>query len=156
MEGKLNMDISINKLSEITAKSRRTIKSKILKAGLKPVATGATGNPVFDSRELLPLLYDTPDVEIEKPVDFATENVRLIKEKADSQSMKNAELRSKLIPASEVSATWQRIVKAAFLQFKDLPDRLAPMLESALTAKERRVIIEKEIKGALESLADGN
>lgn len=148
------MDISINKLAEITAKSRRTIKSKIFKAGLKPIATGATDNPLWDSMEVLPLLYDTPDIETDRQPGLSAENIRLISLRADAQAMKNAELRSGLIPASKVDETWQRIVTAVELEFKGWPERVAEKLKAASKRSDRKKIIDNEMKKSLNKLAD--
>ena len=152
------MQISINKLAEVTGKTFRTVKNRL--ASLSPVGKGPAGNLEYDSTEALPMVYDdgtdhaeTDPVEDEK-LDFSAENVRLIALRADAQAMKNAELRSKLIPASAVDETWGRIVAAAVLEFEGLPDRIFPMLQKASKPKDRRDIMDREIRASLTRLAD--
>ena len=152
------MKISYNQLSDLTGFSYRVLKKRL--DGLQPVGVGRTKANLWESKEALPLIYvrnggsasDEPD-EKEK-LDFDVEKARLAKEQADGQALKNAKDRGELIPASEITDTWGRIVTAAKLQFLALPDRLSQMLETASTASDRRALIEAEVKSILEGLAN--
>lgn len=153
------MQVSYNKLTELTGFSYRVLRKRLF--GLSPVGTGRTNANLWESQEALPLLYNqngnsgTGKKDLERELlDFNVEKTRLAKEQADGQALKNAVQRRELIPASEITATWGRIVTAAKLQFLALPDRLSQMLETASTASDRRAIIEAEVKSILEGLAD--
>lgn len=152
------MQVSYNKLTELTGFSYRALRKRLV--GLSPVGVGRTKANLWDSKEALPAIYGRNGSKEKKHslkddiLSFNSEKTRLAKEQADGQALKNAEHRRELIPASEITETWGRIVTAAKLQFLALPDRLSQMLETASTAKERRTIIETEVKSILEGLAD--
>lgn len=151
------MKISYNQLTELTGFTFRTLKKRM--DGIKPVGSSQTGANLWESNEALLLIYSRNETndpnETGEQLDFNDEKARLAKEQADGQALKNAKDRGELIPASEITETWGRIVTAAKMQFLALPDRLSQMLETAATADKRRTIIDAEIKNILDGLADG-
>ncbi len=149
------MDISFNKMAEFSGQTRRTVKRKVLASNLKPAGKGTGGNWVWNSKEALPLLYkiEKPD-KPDRSLDFSEENTRLISERADAQALKNAKLRKRLIPASEVDKTWERIVSAITTELLKLPGRFSERFKTTSTASDRRAFMEAEVKKSLTFLAD--
>jgi phage terminase Nu1 subunit (DNA packaging protein) len=149
------MDISINKLSELTGIDRRTVKKRL--EGLIPCKVGRAYN--FDSTQALAAIYANVTFAQKKDpdtakLDYDVEKARLAKEKADAQELKNAETRRELVPVAEVAQAWGRIVTGIRNQFLALPNRLAQMLETTGTTEQRRALIDREVKTILEALAD--
>lgn len=130
--------------------------------GIDPVGVTRTKANLWDSKEVLPLIYSyTRDVGNQNTtsgldLNMQDERARLAKAQADGQELKNAQLRGELIPSAQIVDRWGRIVTAAKQQFLALPDRLAYMIETATTFEDRRAIIDAEIKQILSSLANGN
>ena len=152
------MDISINKLAELTGIDRRTVKKRL--EGLTPNKVGRAYN--YESTQALPAIYASavikPGPQVTDPdafnLDYQAEKARLAKEKADGQAIKNAESRRELVPVAEITNAWGRIITGIRNQFLALPNRLAQMLETTATTEQRRALIDREVKTILEALAD--
>lgn len=152
------MDVSLNKLAELTGIDRRTVKKRL--DGLAPRKVGRAYN--YDSAQALSAIYahafnaggSTQGTE-KQDIDYNVERARLAKEKADGQALQNAKERGELIPVDQISQAWGRIATGIRNQFLALPNRLAQMLETTGTASERRAMIDAEVRTILEALADG-
>ena len=139
------MDISINKLAELTGIDRRTIKKRL--EGLLPKKRGRAYQ--YDSTQALPAIYSNAARAAQGPrtkdpntakLNYEAEKARLAKEKADAQELKNAETRRELVPVAEVAQAWGRIVTGIRNQFLALPNRLAQILETTGTTEQRRAL----------------
>lgn len=86
--------------------------------------------------------------------DLKAEKLRLAKHQADKIELQNAQLRRELLPAAEVERTWAgvlRDVRAALLAVGTRCGAVLPHLSA-----HDVLTIDREIKTALEGLADGN
>ena len=83
---------------------------------------------------------------------LATERARLAREKADSESMKNARSRGDLLDAKEVERSWAEILRDVRSRMLAVPNRLQQRL-AHLTASDTHEI-DIEIREALEALAN--
>lgn len=86
--------------------------------------------------------------------DLKAEKTRLAKEQADKLALANAAARKELVPASEVTRQWGSILRDLRAQLLAVSSRVGAKLPhlSAHDVAE----IEREIKAALEAIADGN
>lgn len=85
--------------------------------------------------------------------DAAAEHARLAKERADTQALKNAQLRRELVPAAEVERAWAgewRLMRSAILAASS---RLRQRLPH-LTADDVEVI-DGELRGLLKEMGNG-
>ena len=85
--------------------------------------------------------------------DAAAEHARLAKERADTQALKNAQLRKELVPAAEVERAWAgewRLMRSAILA---VSSRLRQRLPH-LTAEDVE-IIDGELRGILKDMGNG-
>ena len=88
----------------------------------------------------------------EEVATLTAERARLAREQADGHALKNATARGELIPGGEVSARWEDLARRVRSQMMAVPSRVrerAPHL-----APEHVEIIDREIRGALQDLAD--
>lgn len=151
--------VSYNQLEELTGRSYRVIKKRL--EGMKPVGKGKAGAKLWDSREALNRIYSHDPVSNGKGVkkveiiDAATERGLLAKAQRVGQEIKNAKDRGELIPLSQVKEVWIRIVTAAKIQLLALPDRIEQRLGAMKTKKDRRALIEAEVKKVLHVLSKG-
>lgn len=88
---------------------------------------------------------------IEQPTSMDEERLRKISLEADLLSLELEKENGKLVPAEEVAQGWARIVIAVRTALLSLPDRFQQMLT---LADADRDLIDEEIRGVLEKLAD--
>lgn len=82
------------------------------------------------------------------------EKLRLAKHQADKIELQNAQLRRELLPAAEVERTWSEMLRDVRAALLAVGTRCGAVLPH-LSAHDVQTI-DREIKTALEGLADGN
>jgi phage terminase Nu1 subunit (DNA packaging protein) len=147
------MKVTYNQLSELTGMTYRTIKKRI--DGLDPVGVTRNNANQWESREALQMIYGVAGADKDNKLDAQQEKAKLDKERRITQRLKNRQLEGELIHVDQIRDQWQRIVVAIRTQFMALPNRLSQMLETVSTPRERRQMIEDEVKIILNGLADG-
>lgn len=84
---------------------------------------------------------------------LAEERERLVREQADAQALKNAQLRAELVPASEVEREWADVLRTVRASMLAVPSRIAARL-AHLSADDVSVI-DREVREALTDTAEG-
>ena len=138
---------SINRLSELTGRDRRTVKKSLVL--LVPVIKGRSH--LYDSREALLLIYGSAT---SGDFDLTEQRARLAFHQANNERLKEEERTGQLIPADAVEQAWLDHVTAARAVLLALPTKLAPIVMSASTIREVEDFARDEIFRALDSLAD--
>lgn len=82
------------------------------------------------------------------------ERTRLAREQADATALKNAQLRSELVPVAETLRAWQVVLRDVRAGMLAVPSRYAAS-QPHLTAHDIEALTA-EIKHALEGIADAN
>jgi phage terminase Nu1 subunit (DNA packaging protein) len=75
------------------------------------------------------------------------QRIRLAKEQADAQALKNAALRGELVDAAAVDREWQEIVRAVRSRMLAIPSRLQHLTAADVSA------LDREIRDALTELS---
>ncbi|WP_143809698.1 hypothetical protein [Paracoccus yeei] len=86
--------------------------------------------------------------------ELKAERTRLAKEQADATALKNAQLRSELVPVTDTLREWQAVLRDIRAAMLAVPSRYAAS-QPHLTPHDVEALT-LEIKRALEGLADGN
>lgn len=87
-------------------------------------------------------------------LDLAAERARLAKEQADSQAMKNSELRGELIPRGDVEPLMCMLTSGVKLRLGSVPSRAAPEVRLAGSDVEAEELLRHFIDEALNELAE--
>ena len=87
-------------------------------------------------------------------LDLTAERARLAKEQADGQAMKNAQLRGDLVAREDVLRGWQDILRKVRSGMLAVTSRVRQRISTIDAAQA--AIIDREIRDALEALADGS
>ena len=138
---------SINRLSELTGRDRRTVKKSLVL--LVPVIKGRSH--LYDSQEALLLIYGSAK---SGDFDLNEEQARLAHHRADSEELRVQQARGELIPAEEVERAWLDHVMSARAVLLALPTKLAPAVMGATTMREVETFARDEIYRALDALSD--
>lgn len=152
-------NVSYNQLQKLTGFSYPTIKKRTFE--LDPTGTGPSNANLFDSKKALPLIYapmfkkKIQEADDTSSAGLTAERALLAKQQRIGQEIKNAKERRELIPMSEITGTWIRIVAGAKKQFMSLPGRLTQLIKTAKSDAEIRLIMENEINTILENLSKG-
>lgn len=88
----------------------------------------------------------------EQPESLTTERIRLAKEKADAQALRNARDRRELVLASEVMREWAEVLRKVRSQLLAVPSRIRGSLPH-LTASDM-ALMDREIRDSLTELAN--
>jgi phage terminase Nu1 subunit (DNA packaging protein) len=92
------------------------------------------------------------DLPFAAQLDAAAEHARLAKERADTQALKNAQLRKELVAAEDVEREWASMIRTARSALLAVPSRLRQIIPH-LTAEEVEAI-DGELRRVLKELAD--
>ena len=137
--------ISYNGLTELTGMTYRTVKKRLAAAGVDSV--GKEGNALlFDSADALPALF----VVSEQDSTLEAERLRLTKEQADAQELKNAVARGELLDGDEVEQEWQSMIAASRAKMLTIPTKVA----ADYPLVEERPRVEAMVKGYLYEALD--
>ena len=132
--------VSYNRLSELTGKSYRTIKGRLVKAGIE--STGKVGNAfLFDSEEALPVLYLLSD-KSEAP-DLQMERALLAREQKLKLRRQNKIADGKIAPVDQLTAALSSVISQQVAILEAIPMNVKRSYP-AITARELE-IIKKEI-----------
>ena len=138
------MQCSINQLSELTGRDRRTIKKRI-----EALPTDDKGR--YDSSQALPLLYGSKG-----ELDPSQERAKLDQVRRELAEIQRDERLGNLIPADVVLDRWSSEASRIRAKLLNLPGRLATVLTGAdqshasIEADSRKLIYE-----ALAELSSG-
>jgi hypothetical protein len=116
--------LSINQLSELTGKDRRTIKTKLTGVQAEP---GAKGAHLYDPRDALPALYaaeSTKDTEKQ----LGQESLLLERAKRQKLEIEVGRLRGELLPIDEIAKAVERQYSYVRAQIRSIPSKLAKPL----------------------------
>ncbi|MEM7695297.1 MAG: DNA packaging protein [Pseudomonadota bacterium] len=84
--------------------------------------------------------------------ELTAERARLAREQADRQALKNAELRGELVRADAVRERWEDVARTARARLLAIPSRIRGRLA---LSQDQVAILDREVRDALEGLADG-
>lgn len=93
------------------------------------------------------------DLPFAAQLDAAAEHARLAKERADTQALKNAQLRRELVPAAEVERAWAGEWRALRSSLLALPSRMRQVLPHL--SSEDIDAIDRELRGMLMEFGNG-
>lgn len=145
-----DLKASYNQLSEMTGMTYRTIKGRL--NGMDPVGTGKNNALLFETKDVLPVLYGDPAVH--ERLNLEQERARLAKEQADRVEMENAKERKELLPADEVEPFWAAVINNAKTLLLGLPAKIAPLaaeLQDPVKIQKEATVL---VKDALAELAE--
>ena len=134
--------------------SDRTISDLAIRGQAKKIGRGQ-----YDLRETVQL-YTAHLREIAagrsdgKELDLIQERARLAKEQADGQELKNAQTRGDLVAREDVLRGWQDILRKVRSGMLAVTSRVRQRISTIDAAQA--AIIDREIRDALEALADGS
>ena len=135
------MLMSINRLSEISGKDRRTVGKRL--ASLKPDEDGKYSSP-----EALTAIFN-PEM-----LDAVQERAKLDKARRELAELTQQERTKALIPAPAVQEHWAQMIAAARGKLLNLPGRLAATAVGVATIQEAERAARELINEALMELAD--
>lgn len=152
------------RLCLLTGRSRPQIDRWIIDGC--PVVEAAKdkgGEWKFNTAQVFDWLERRSDADEEK-IDLTEERARLAKEQADAQALRNAALRSELLPADEVESAWQSAIgrsRALLLGIATATPGQIVLLarkhaEAADAERAVRELLVKLIDGAVNELANLN
>lgn len=134
--------------------SDRTISDLAIRGQAKKVGRGQ-----YDLRETV-RLYTAHLREVSagrggssQILDLTQERARLAKQQADGQELKNAQLRGELVAREDVVRGWQDILRRVRSGMLAVTSRVRQEISTIDAAQA--AIIDREIRDALEALADG-
>lgn len=87
-------------------------------------------------------------------LDLTQERARLAKLQADGQEIKNAQTRGELVLRDDVLRGWQDIIRKVRSGMLAVPARIQQQIPTIGTSET--ILIDREIREALEALADGS
>ena len=136
------MEVSGSYLAELTGKAWRTVKKRLVKAGIQPVRQDGAAD-YYDSTAALPALYLEADIG---QLDATRERARKDKEMADKLAMENDVRRRELLPQAEVIETIGGVIGDANSRLVQLPhvvEQVCPReVAVAVAALVRKYIYE--------------
>lgn len=88
----------------------------------------------------------------EEAANLTAERARLAREQADHTALKNAQLRRELIPATEVSARWEDVVRRVRARLLAVPSRVRAR-RPGFSLQDVEAV-DCEVRAALEGLAE--
>ena len=141
------MLVSINKLSELTGKSRNTIRKRL--APLLSESDSPTLAHALDSTRALSLIYG----EGAEGLDPAQERALLDRTRREIAELDLEERRGHLIPAETVSEKWTSIAGNVRSKLLNLPGRLTTSAYGTDTPEAHEQIAKRLIHEALAELS---
>lgn len=135
--------LSINKLSVLTARDRRTITKRL--ATLKPNDSGE-----YLASEALRLIYN-PD-----ELDPTQERAKLDAARREMLEIQKAVAEGELVPIDKVKAGWENTASLVRSKLLNLPPRLAVAVTGSLTIQEAERAAKTLIYEALSELSRGD
>jgi hypothetical protein len=141
------MIVSINRLAELTGKSRNTIRKR-----LAPMLNETDGQKVahaLDSQRALALIYG----EGAGDLDPMQEKALLDRARRHLAELEIEERKKTLIPADQVSRQWDSVAAAIRAKLLNLPGRLTTITYGAATFQEAEKQARTLIHEALAELA---
>lgn len=137
------MQITINRLSELTGIHRDTIRKRC--SGLIP--EGKRGVEI-ESTQALALIYG-----VDNDYDYDTEKARLTHHQANIASLEEEIKRKNLLPADVVQSHWESLAANTRGKMLNIPGRLANSVMGAETVQEAERAAMELIREALEELS---
>ena len=135
------MLMSINKLSEVSGRDRRTITKRL--SGIAPSEDGK-----YDSAMALQAIFNPEELN---PLQ---ERALLDKARRELAELTKAERTRELVPAPVVQEHWAQMIAAARGKLLNLPGRLAATAVGVATIQEAERAARELINEALMELAD--
>jgi hypothetical protein len=115
-EGKTQMLLSINQLFELTGRDRKTIKQKL--EGL-PFANGEKSAHLYNSREVLPLIYAADNLEAARAAQARSQ--------ASLNAYREEVLRKTRIPIEIVEEVWDEVFQSIAATLKSEAAKHRPL-----------------------------
>lgn len=143
------------RLCLLTGRSRPQIDRWIIEGC--PVVEAAKdkgGEWKFNTAQVFDWLELRSEADDEK-IDLNDERARLAREQADHQALKNAALRSELLPADEVIAGWQSAIGRARALLLGIPTASAVQIVVAARQHDDGSEAERAVRELLVRLIDG-
>ncbi len=134
-------------LGEILKKKPDTVRRLLDRVGLEPVQEDGRGKR-YDALEALSALFSS------ERLDLTAERARLAKEQADTQELKNAELRGELVPRGDHESVVISLASAVALRLDAIPSKATPEVRAAGSDAEGETILRTFIDEACTELAD--
>lgn len=141
--------VSHEQLATLLSMDRRTVKARLLKAGVAPISKRGRQAKYASDVALAAIL--APDRG--SPDDLARERARLAAEQADRVAMQNAEARGEYISRMVVMATWANLISSFRSRMLAMPRKLAPLLANSATPVQCAQLVEDEVYHALEEVS---
>lgn len=148
--------ITVNQLSELTGRDRRTIAKKL--EGLTPVSEGTHGG-LYDIRAALRMIFDF-NPEDDQKVKFESEDFQPAQEKAKLDFVKRQamelEIQEKernLIPKAEILEGLQKVFASVKAKLQGLPTKAAQQIQGP-PQKQTESILRKIVDDALTELSE--
>ena len=141
------MLVSINKLSELTGKSRNTIRKRL--APMLSETESQTVAHALDSARALSLIY----LEDAAGLDPAQEKALLDRTRRELAELDLEERRGHLIPDEIVTSKWESIAANIRSKLLNLPGRLTTSAHGASTPEEHERIAKRLIHECLSELS---
>ena len=137
------MQCSINQLSELTGRDRRTIKRRI-----EALLTDDQGR--YDSTQALPLLYGSSKGEL----DPSQERAKLDQARRELAELEFSKRRGALIEEGTVFRVVESAATACREHLLTIPGRMADSLAAEANARSIEATLNQEIRSALERITD--
>jgi phage terminase Nu1 subunit (DNA packaging protein) len=136
------MQCSINQLSELTGRDRRTIKRRI-----EALPTDDQGR--YDSTQALPLLYGSKG-----ELDPSQERAKLDQARRELAELEFSKRRGALIEEGTVFRVVESAATACREHLLTIPGRMADSLAAEANARSIEATLNQEIRSALERITD--
>jgi len=138
---------SISRISELTGKGSRTIKSRL--DTLTPVQDGKALK--YETKEALPLLYG---LDTQGAFDLEQERARLAHHQANNEALKEEVAKKNLIPAEEVLNNWINLVARFKAKMLAIPSKSAHRCAQSTDHHEIESVLKSAITEALNELGN--
>lgn len=142
-------EMSVNQLSELTGKDRRTIKERL--GSTKPVREDKRGQ-YFDTRAALNLIFSSAGSPKGIEKQLALESLGLEKARREKIEIEVAKMRGDLVNIEDVAKVVERQYSIIRAQFRALPSKLAKLLSMISDPHEVFKIIQDEVNQVLTEL----
>ncbi len=140
--------LSINQLSELTGKDRRTIK-KYLEA-LAPAKTDNRAD-YYNSRDALALLY-APDMTQGLDRKLQIEELRNQEHRNEKLKLEIDEMKGRLVPIEDVAKAVEKEYTFVRSKFRSIPTKLAKPISMILDPNEARIRLQEAVDECLTEL----
>lgn len=147
--------ISEGELADILDLTSRRVRDLVSDGVIPKSGRGATA---FDRRDAVRAyciwIRDKASRGVAVMDELKAEKIRQAREAADKLALQNAAARRELVPSSEVDSAWSNVLRDVRSMMLAVPSRCGASL-AHLTPHDIAAI-DREIKSALEGLADGD